>query len=118
MQKRRVGYRLSESLMVDMKWALNAEGISPRKKSRWVCKAIELLLAKGSERILNEDLAAGDRINPNKIMDVISMENDLCNSIDSMIYDIRRIDPLTEDLQSMLIRAAIRNYVSNIKVVT
>lgn len=98
--------------MVGLVLAMKREGSSPRKRSQWVSGALQNLLSLGAGKIFDENIFVGDRINENAIGQVLYVDDDLSNALDSMIYDLRRIDPLIEDVQSVLIRAAIRRRVN------
>lgn len=108
MPARRVGYRISEALLVDLTVRMRRDGWSSRKKSEWIRQALQRLLDQGAEWMLRENVFVGDRLNANTIGEAVYVDEELSTAIDGMIYELRRIDPLIEDMQSMLIRAAIR----------
>lgn len=109
MSTRKIGYRISEALLVDLTVRMKAQGRSPRKRSEWIRGALHNLLQKGARELIEKNIFVGDRLNANAIGTAVYVDDDLATAIDNMIYELRRIDPLIEDVQSMLIRAAIRS---------
>lgn len=113
--KCRIGYRASESLLVGLMLAMKKEACSPRKKSQWICSAIQQMLSLGAKQIIEENVFVGDRLNENTVGQVLYLDDELSNAMNSMIFDLRRVDPLLEDIQSVLIRAAIRRRLNETK---
>lgn len=115
MSKRRLGYRLSEPVLVDLRDALFKDGVTKRKKSSWICEGIDDFLDKGADRIVGENYFVGDSLNSNSIGETVVMDEDLSTKLDSMVIQIRSLDPYSDDIQSMLIRAAIKEKIKQVK---
>jgi hypothetical protein len=115
MPKRRVGFRISEPLLVDLKMMMKEEGYRQRQKSQWVSQSIEKLLQQDAKAMLEKGVFTGDSLNRNSIGEVVSLDEDLLDEVTCKMIELRHQDPLLEDVQSMLIRASIKSRIEQVK---
>lgn len=96
----------------EIREAMAREGVSPRKKSRWIAEGIDELVSLGADRILNENILTGRCLDAGgggekSRLHVLSLEDDELLALVSLIGELRQRDPYAEATQSTLIRAAI-----------
>ena len=115
MPKRRVGVRVSKTMLSGMHEALKTDGVGPRGKSAWVEEGIRQLLDVDAKAMTDRRIFTGDEREPNTEGEVVSLTEDVLDQITTRIVELRMLDPLLEDVQSMLIRAAIRRRIRSTK---
>ncbi|RMG35822.1 MAG: hypothetical protein D6720_06295 [Gammaproteobacteria bacterium] len=111
-QKAKVPVTLPGELEQAMREAMAKEGVSPRKKSRWVAEALRDFMAQGAESILENDVLTGRCLDAggggdNSRVHVLSLDEDDHLALVSLIGELRQRDPYLPATQSALIRAAI-----------
>ncbi len=103
-KKRKTTYRLSTSLRVGLLEATERK-YGKKGKSRWIKEAIDLLIKRDTGLAsvgLGEDHEIQDSV------DVVLLDANAYDQLESAMTKIRRQDPLFEGVQSAVIRAAIR----------
>lgn len=111
-QKAKIPVTLPGELEQAMREAMAKEGVSPRKKSRWVAEALMDLVTLGAQQILAENILTGRCLDAggggkNSRVHVLSFNDDEQLALVSLIGELRQHDPYLPASQSALIRAAI-----------
>lgn len=88
---------------------LSAEGVSPRKKSRWVAEAVERLLSTGTERLAMVGLDRDPvfQVSGERKLQVFTFDEDLHMALVAAVGQLRMRDPYANTSISALVRTAI-----------
>lgn len=105
-RKRLTTFRVDAELRAALNAALARDGVSERRKSRWLCAAVQEFV-HADPRMAT--VGAGENLKRFTLAERILMDEATEDAIDRAIRLIRASDYRVEGLQASIIRAAIRH---------
>lgn len=103
-KKNKVTFVIHETLQKELREKMIADDYGLRGKSKWVSEAIELLLSMEN---YPELVNLGDGLKNFQKTETITIETILKSKLDIAIVEIRKKYPLSEGVQSKIVRTAI-----------
>lgn len=103
-KKNKVTFVIHETLQKELRKKMITDNYGLRGKSKWVSEAIELLLSMEN---YPELVNIGDGLKNFQKTETITMDTVLKNKLDAAIIEIRKKYPLSEGVQSKIVRTAI-----------
>lgn len=102
--KIKLTFVVSDALNNDLKLQVIKDGYGLRGKSKWVTEAVEKFLALSN---FPELVHYSDNMQGFQCAETVVVPRDLKQKIDAAIFTVRQSYPLSEGVQSSLLRTAI-----------
>jgi hypothetical protein len=102
---RSTGFRCNAEMMADLNVALARDGVSPRRRSRWICRAVHKLFERDPSL---DTVGAGEDREKYPIYTILVVDPETDALIDRAFRILRTVDPRHEGVASSVVRAAIR----------